>query len=420
MIGERVQRDTVLRYTAKPTGSPWLDLSATAYRTEGFYERGYEYGMDLYYKNLDERWGVSAQNLMHFSTGSVKHRLLVGADFENRQEDGIYLLDGVRTSFQSMPNRYRDLGVFVQHESLWLGERLAVQLGGRYDQFDREVLGVAEDYDKSRFSPRVGVSWEVVPGFNLLANYSEAFRAPTPHETSSNGPLNAHYWYRPNPDLKSETSREYEAGFSWRRTGLFSNDDHFSTKAMYFKGRIEDMIRLVIDYGSVSPENSEYARYQNVDGVDRKGFELEAAYDLPAWGTYVTWESLDMTDVATGQKSPSAFADRARVGLRWRPLDDDLTVSVDYTHWFKPEQNPETVVTGGRRYWYVREAFNQTNVQVRWRPMNSHVGFFDGSTQFLVGINNLFDQRRLTASSVETNNRSSLGRNLYLSVTKQF
>lgn len=420
VIGDRVQRDTVLRYQANPGGSDWLDLSTTAYRTEGFYERGYERGTDLYYKNLDERWGLSAQNLMRFATGAVDHRLLVGFDFENREEDGIYVLDGVRTSFQSMPNRYRDLGVFVQHESLWLDQRLAVQLGGRYDQFDREVLGVAEDYDKSRFSPRVGLSWELFDGFHLLANYSEAFRAPTPHETSSDGPLNIHYWYKPNPDLKSETSAEVEAGFSWHRAGLFTGDDRFSAKAMYFDGRIDDMIRLVVDYGSVSPDNSEYASYRNVDGVDRRGFELEAAYDQPAWGTYLSYETLDMVDVATRQKTPSAFADRVRVGLRWRPFNDDFTVSADYSHWFKPDQNPETLVSGGVTYWYVREAFNQTNLQLRWRPSNSHVPFLDGSTQFLVGINNLFDQRRLNAAVVETNTRSSLGRNLYISVTKQF
>lgn len=420
VIGDKVQRDSVLRYTANPGGSDWFNLSATAYRTEGYNERGYERGTDLYYKNLDERWGVSAQNLMRFSTGAVRHRLLVGFDFENREEDGIYILDGVRTIFQSMPNRYRDLGVFVQHESRWFDERLAVQLGGRYDQFDREVLGVAEDYDKSRFSPRAGLSWEVFDGFNLLANYSEAFRAPTPHETSSEGPLNPYYWYQPNPELKSETAAEYEVGFSWRKQGLFTADDRFSTKAMYFKGKIDDMIRAVIDYGSQAPGDREYLRYENVDGVDRKGFELEAAYDQTRWGAYLNYEELDMTDVVTNRKTPGAFADRARLGLRWRPFNEDFTVSADYTHWFKPEQNPETLVSGGVTYWYVREAFNQTNLQLRWRPTQSYVPFFDGSTQFVVGINNVFDQKRLRPTVTETVTRTGTGRNLYISITKQF
>lgn len=420
VIGERVQRDSVLTYTANPTGNDWLDLTATAYRTEGFYERGYERGTDLYYRNQDERWGLGVQNLMRFATGAVNHRLLLGMDFENREEDGIYILDGVLSPFNSMPNRYRDLGVFVQHESLWFADRLAVQLGGRYDQFDREVLGVAETYDKSRFSPRVGVSWMVGGGFTLLANYSEAFRAPTPHETSSDGALNPYYWYLPNPQLRSETSAEYEVGFSWGANGLLAEDDRFSVKAMYFNGRIEDMIRLVVDYGSVAPGDREYVRYENVDGVDRSGLELEAAYDRDRWGAFLSYESLDMEDVVTGYKTPYAFADRARLGLRWRPFNDDFTLSADYTHWFAPDQNPETLVSGGVTYWYVNESYSQTNVQMRWRPTASHVPFFDGSTQFLVGINNVFNQERRSPQVVTTNTRTGLARNLYLSVSKQF
>lgn len=420
VIGERRQRDSVLGYALNPAGNPWLDLSLSAYRTRAHYERGYERGVDLYYRNQDERWGFSAQNLMRFATGAVGHRLLLGLDYEHREEDGLYVLDGEITSFNSMPNEYRDLGVFVQHESRWLDDRLALQLGGRYDRFEREVQGVAEDYDNSRFSPRVGVSYALADGLHLLANYSEAFRAPTPHETSSSGPLNIHYWYQPNPDLRAETSSEYEAGFSWARSGLFAADDRFRAKAMYFRGRIDDMIRLVVDYGSQSPADSEYVRYENVDGVDREGLEIEAAYDRERWGLFATFETLDMRDVETGHKTPSAFADRARLGVQWRPFRDDFTVSADYTHWFAPDQNPETLLSGGKVYHYVRESFGQTNLQLRWRPMASSVGFLDGSTQFLFGINNVFNDRRLIASGVETSSRTGLARNVYLSVGKQF
>ncbi len=424
VVGERRQSNTVLRYVAAPDGNPWLNLAATAYRSEGWYERGYKFGADLgtdlYYKNLDERRGFSVQNLMRFRTGAVNHRLLVGADYEVREEDGIYVLNGVTTDFQSMPNEYNDLGLFVQHESGWFGDRLLVQLGGRYDRFDREVQGVAEGYDNSRFSPRVGASFEAAPGFNLLANYSEAFRAPTPHETSSEGALNPYYWYTPNPDLQPEISAEYEFGFSLRRQGLFRADGRFNAKLMYFTGEIEDMIDLVVDHGSVSPAGSEYVQYRNVGEVERRGFELETSYDAERWGGYLNYETLDQYDAQTRKKTPWAFADRARAGVRWRPVGDDLELSAMVTHWFAPDQNPETIVSGGQTLYYVRKSFSQTDLQARWRPHASGVGFLDGSTQVLFGVNNVFNQKRMSPSVVETNSRIGVGRNVYLSVSKTF
>jgi len=424
VVGERRNDDTVLRYVARPEGSQWLDLDVTAYRSKGWYERGYAFGAehdtDLYYRNEDRRRGIAASNRMEFRTGSVRHRVLVGADYENRKEDAIYTLNGVTTDFQSMPNEYDDLGLYVQYETAWLDERLLLQLGGRYDDFDREVQGVPETYDGDRFSPRVGASFEVVPGLNLLANYSEAFRAPSPHETSSYGPLNIHYWYLPNPDLQPETSAEHEIGFSWRKHDLFTAGDAINAKVMYFDGRLKNMIDLVVDYGSESPAGSEYVQYRNVGRVDRDGIELELSYDAERWSGFLTWETLDQHDAETGEKTPWAFADKVRAGLRWRPIRDDLEFSWITTHWFKPDQNPETIQSGGQTYYYVRKPFSQTDVQVRWRPYLTGSGFLDGSTQVLFGINNVFDQKYMNAAVVETNSRIGRARNVYLSLSKQF
>lgn len=420
VVGSLMQKDTVLSFTSRGA-SPWLDLSVSAYHSESYSEKGYERGIDLYYRNQDERKGINAQNLMSFSTGPVNHRLLLGLDYENRQEDAIYILDGEYSSFNSMPNDYKDLGLFIQHESRYWDDRIALQLGGRYDQFDREVMGVEETYDNSRFSPRVGASFEVFDGFNLLANYSETFRAPTPHETSSAGPLNVHYWYQPNPDLQSETAREVEAGFSWNASGLLSEDDSVRLKAMYFTGRIEDMIELVIDHdGPLSPANSRYVRYENVGEVKREGLELEASYQREHWSTFLTYEELDQFDRQTLHKSPFAFADKARLGVDLRPFADDFTLSFDVTHWFAPDQNPETLMSGGQLYYYVNKSYSRSNFQMRWRPFLSDVAFLDGSTQLLIGINNLFDQKRLPASGVTTSTRVGEGRNVYISLAKNF
>lgn len=90
------------------------------------------------------------------------------------------------------------------------------------------------------------------------------------------------------------------------------------------------------------------------------------------------------------------------------------------THWFAPDQNPETIVSGGQTLHYVRKSFSQTDLQARWRPYASGVGFLDGSTQILFGVNNVFNQKRMSPSVVETNSRIGAGRNVYLSVSKTF
>jgi len=423
VVGTRRQTDTVLNYTAAPAGNPWLNLIANAYASENWYEREYAWGAlngtDLYYKNSDKRHGFNFKNLMQFSTGPVNHRLLLGADYEIRKENGIYVLNGVNTDFNSMPNEYNDLGLFIQHESAWFNDRLRVLLGGRYDDFDRKVQGVSENYDKSRFSPRAGASVEVLSGFNMLANYSEAFRAPSPHETSSSGPLNIRYWYQPNPDLGPEISSEYEVGFSLRRGGLFRHDGLFNLKAMYFNGEIKDMIRAVVDYGSVSPANSEYVQYRNEGRAKRHGLELEASYDTPHFGGFASFEKLDQYNPVNHHKTPYAFADKLRGGLRWRPGNGYLELSTVITHWFAPNQNPETLVSGGQTYQYVNKSFSQTDVQGRWQPFSSSNRALDGFN-VLFGVNNLFNQIRRPPNVVSTSARIGLGRNVYLSVGKMF
>ena len=74
------------------------------------------------------------------------------------------------------------------------------------------------------------------------------------------------YWYLPNSDLKPEISKEYEAGFSYVAEGLFGTDLNLFAKAMYFEGRIEDMISFeTLPERGMSPDNSPYGTYKNID-----------------------------------------------------------------------------------------------------------------------------------------------------------
>ncbi len=427
VLGELDQQDWVARYTLKPEDNDWVDFNASVYHSEANYERGYTYTTaagkttDLFYDNRDRRWGVKAQNLSRFPTGPVDHRLLVGLDYQHREEDALYVLNTVVTDFGSMPNQYDDLGLYVQEEASLLDERLILQLGGRYDSFQREVDDEDSKYDNTRFSPRVGLSFEVRPGLYLLGNFSESFRAPTPHETSSSGALNIHYHYLPNPDLGAETAKEFEFGAAFERSALFRADDHFRTKLMVFTGRIDGLIELVPDYdGPTPPDATYYATYRNVDRVDREGLEWEASYQTRLWGVRTSFEMLDQTDAATGEKTPFAYADKIQVGLSLRPFGPDFTFTTTVEHWLPPEQNPKTLVSGGTTYTYVDDDYTLVGASFVWRPTRSGLKWFDDSVEVRLGATNLFNGPRLNASNVSTSARVGLGRNIYLSLTKRF
>ncbi|MBI2385829.1 MAG: TonB-dependent receptor [Elusimicrobia bacterium] len=117
--------------------------------------------------------------------------------------------------------QYQNIGAFVQ-----LGlkqERASVTLGARFDHNTR--YGDAAN-------PRIGAVFEPVERLTLKANYGEAFVAPSPFRThghfgsftpTTNGlgqitGLQSFFFTLPNPGLRPEKLREWDAGVSYRFT----------------------------------------------------------------------------------------------------------------------------------------------------------------------------------------------------------
>lgn len=429
--GKLNQRDVVARYRFTPADNPWIDLSAQLYHSGANYDRGYDYtnnpkALKLDYDNSEKRYGLRLGNESHFQTGSVSHRLALGLSYEQRKEDAHYVLDGVPTVFGSMPNTYKDTGLYGHLESSMLSDRLKLQLGGRYDSFDRSVNGKDSNFKGNHFSPRVGASFEVFNGFNLLGNWSEAFRAPTPHETASEGPLNRMYWYVPNPNLKPETARETEIGASWTRNGVLASGDMLRSKLMYFNGRVKDMIVVVgTRPGEVPPGgfSRAYGTYANVDSVKRHGLELQTDYTRDGTGLGLSYSTLRQTDEATGRPTPRTFADTLSLRGHFTPMHG-LRLGADLTHWFKPQQNPETTTTtvNGKptTVWYVRDSYTIVNIYAQWQPRPADTGLFGRDMVLRMGVNNLFNASYLAANSVEYTPLTGKGRNIYLQMETRF
>jgi vitamin B12 transporter len=109
-------------------------------------------------------------------------------------------------------NLTRDLGFYMTARIKPLGETLFLTLAGRYDEFgfdDRSPGGTSRRM--SNLSPSLGVSYLPAEWLKIRANYSEGVRVPTAYEYFGGGD-GVSYVYHPNPDLKPEESRTWEAG----------------------------------------------------------------------------------------------------------------------------------------------------------------------------------------------------------------
>ncbi|MBJ8416903.1 TonB-dependent receptor [Acinetobacter courvalinii] len=142
-----------------------------------------------------------------FDTGSIKHNLLVGADWTyeqrepllaNKNEDGTAIygyvnpLTGQRSSSRGSGhlklnthnyNQGEGYGVFIQ-DLISFNDYFKVMLGGRYDYFHSQTtnhLKPTDDKDYHRsidgesFSPNIGLIWQPVESQSFYASYSKSF-----------------------------------------------------------------------------------------------------------------------------------------------------------------------------------------------------------------------------------------------------
>lgn len=422
--GKLKQRDWILGYQYDPLDNNWIDLETKLYKSDASYFRSRDGNSPVEYKNSDERWGIGIKNRAKFKLGAVENQFVLGVDYEDRNEDAYMNVNGKPSIFGSMPNYYKDLGIYAQDTASF--GNLDVTLGARYDSFQRGVdKGGAKGYKDSRLSPKVSLAYQAFDGIYLLAGYAETFRGPTPHETSSDGALNPHYWYVPNANLKPETAKEYEVGFSVDKQNLLGHDELYF-KATYFNGKIEDMISLKEAPELGTPPDigdgvttRQYAQYRNVSAAKRKGYEVEGKYRWRDWKFGGGYDHLKIIDSATGKlEQPSV--DKLSFNASYTHPGLKLTGGVKLTHWFKPKRDIYVRKIRGREYRYINQAFTIVDLFGSWKPVDSGMGFFDKNFTLNFGVNNILDKKRIHYSNYDTTTSVGRGRNYYISFDKRF
>jgi len=169
------------------------------------------------FRNYDATYYVLRAELSgKFKTGDLSHRIIVGADideFENDQfflrvrngqngtvDQSINVFDPVYGDYilpEPLPNTDRvetqeSLGIYVQ-DQISLTDKLDIRLGFRFDDYKQELVNrradphaVAEQTE-TRFSPQVGLVYKQTDTVSFYAVYGENFRPLSGTDRDGNG-----------------------------------------------------------------------------------------------------------------------------------------------------------------------------------------------------------------------------------------
>jgi iron complex outermembrane receptor protein len=227
------------------------------------------------------------------------------------------------------PDRTRLRGTVAgENEILLLDERLAIVPAMRWEGFHDEAppdprlapgLDASGTVDRNVWSPRLGVRVEPWRGVAFLGNAGRYERVPSLQELfGQSGTV------RGNPDLRPETTLNWDVGFRLTTPGLGAVVTHPSLEYAYFDNEIDDVIVVV-------PTSVNVFTSQNVSAARVRGHEVSATLRL--WdrigvvGNYTHQDAVDESGIPfrDGNRLPGRPAHEAyaRVELAWdaaRPL----------------------------------------------------------------------------------------------------
>lgn len=205
-------------------------------------------------------------------------------------------------------------GIYIQDEMELFG-RLLLTPGVRWDH--HEFFG-------SEISPRIYATYRLTSAVNLKAGYGRAFNAPTikqvsPHYYAATGP---HVFYG-NPDVKAETSNNYEAGVEYYGSLV-------TARLFYFHNEIKDLIA----WDQIGQEGrTRIFKAGNVDSARTRGVETELGATLPygfdlSFGyTYLEAEDTENDERLTGRPRHTV---NAKLKYAYEPLG--ISAILRYQH----------------------------------------------------------------------------------------
>lgn len=326
-----------LNGTLSAIDGDWLDLIASVQyvRSDHLFNLTLPFGTlsnDTHFNSVE----VSVQNtsLLHLAG---EHLLTYGLDLtvarqhgETRSNRKPWHKDPLRPNAKD--TRY---AAFIQDEYT-INNYLSVMPSLRASRYRITSDEGFETHTGDSINPGVTLSLKPVNGLTTWLSFNTGYRAPMMDELFMRATLRNSDIVLPNPDLKPESSKNYEFGVMVKRDRLFTEADTFSTRAVVFYDDVKDYIEVApVDmsdpanqtaFEDVCHPNQRCWYSQNHDHVSKKGVELSGRYRWKNLSINASYGYLSITDKNTREK---------RIG--YTPQSATLRVAYDIPTWhFSP------------------------------------------------------------------------------------
>jgi len=297
------QRNYQLGYRWTHPTEPLVDIAAVAYHNEtDIRERLASGGRDD--RTEFATTGFDVRNTSRLAFGeSVRTAVTYGIEYYRDDQTG-RRNGGERPQF---PDATSDvLGLYLQTD-ITLFDRLSVVPGVRYDHYRQaRESGESPEVSEGEVSPRLAIGYQPLDWLYVYGSYAEAFRAPNLTDLYVTG---QHFFgnaFVPNPNLRPEKAKTYEAGVRARFRDVVQPNDRISAEFVYFHSDVRDFIDLLVTRTTTTAVN--------ITDAELKGFEASLRYDGPWYFATVAYGQTRGTNATTGEGLISVPADKWSLG----------------------------------------------------------------------------------------------------------
>ncbi|WP_242037905.1 TonB-dependent siderophore receptor [Tolypothrix sp. FACHB-123] len=347
--------------------------------------------LSYYSERRDNAYSIQTDVVGKFSTGSIKHQIVLGFDYTKNTENGLFgdfepypsinIFNPVYARLEypkeGILNFFRDdtldkYGFYIQ-DQIEITPQFKLLAGGRFDIFEqtRSTRNLGEEKQEftqsdSNFSPRLGIVYQPSENISLYASYATSF------EPSFGASRNGN-----DQPFKPETGRQFEVGVKADITPNLS-----ATLALY---DLRKQNVTVDDPNSSDPND----QIQTGEQTSR-GIEFDIAGEItPGWKVIASYAYID------------AFVSKDTTGLEGRRRDNIPEHAASLWTTYELQQGNLQGLGFGLGFFFVGDRFGDLDnsyILPSYIRTDASVFYKRNNWRAALNIRNLFDNTYFTGS----------------------